>query len=206
MQFLTALFLHNQKTDAFSRIKGMLNQTYPTYCGFEEFKCTKTVLWCPKLGVRNFWCVLHFRIRLIHGPSDEPSWPSTLKVSYTNTHTHTQPHTYTLTTISLLVFICGPTGGSTDTSGRGTIFLYISVNKILIHVFIFWVFGFFLPLLRIFKKKPSLLTKMTNKHGQKRVESHLYRTLYLHGPSQCKIETLFMEILTKRPFSTEHSL
>lgn len=31
-------------------------------------------------------------------------------------------------------------------------------------------------------------------------ESHVNRTLYLHGPSQCKIEILLMEILTKRPF------
>ena len=38
-------------------------------------------------------------------------------------------------------------------------------------------------------------------------EGDIYRMclFYLHGPSQCKIETLFMEILTKRP-STEHSL
>ena len=87
---------------------------------------SKTVVWSFKLNVPYFCCVPDFRIRLIHGPSDEPSGPSTLKFIHTPTP------------ISLLVFICGPTGGSTDTSGRGTIFLYISVNKILIHVFTFW--------------------------------------------------------------------
>lgn len=42
--------------------------------------------------------------------------------------------------------------------------------------------------------------KKKNLERRSSLESHVNRTLYLHGPSQCKIEILLMEILTKRPF------
>lgn len=126
------------------------------------------------------------RFHLVHGSSDEPSRPEPLRLAYP--HTHQLPPRNPKT--SLLVFICGPARGSADTSLRGTIFLYMSVNNILIH------FGFF------FTQSFVLLSFAIVRPVEERKsrESHVNRTLYLHGPSQCKIEILLMEILTKRPF------
>lgn len=75
--------------------------------------------------------------------------------------------------------------------------MYMSVNKILIHVSFFScrVLCFFLAPLCVPKKKKKRIRTKRNSW-----ESHVNRTLYLHGPSQCKIEILLMEILTKRPF------
>lgn len=146
----------------------------------------------------------------LHSSFQDPScswdewWTQLTKHPKTHPGKHTQ--TPTLTLISWPVFIYGPTGGSTDTSGRGTIFLYISVNKILIHVFTFCLFWSFIYSIIGLSFLPGVLLLKWPTNMDKNTESHLYRALYLHGPSQCKIETLFMEILTKRPFSTEHSL
>lgn len=66
----------------------------------------------------------------------------------------------------------------------------MSVNKILIHV------SFFSRRVLCFFLSP-LCVQLIKRNSR---ESHVNRTLYLHGPSQCKIEILLMEILTKRPF------
>lgn len=90
--------------------------------------------------------------------------------------------------------------GFADTSGRGTIFLYMSVNKILIHVAFFFMPSFvFLSFTAACPIHPQWKRDEIGTKGNSR-ESHVNRTLYLHGPSQCKIEILLMEILTKRPF------
>lgn len=90
----------------------------------------------------------------------------------------------------ITVFICGLTGRPL-TLQEGQYFLYMSVNKI---------FKQATPPLPNWGCFPNLKRR---KKKKTKGELTSLRTLYSHGPSQCKIETLFMEILTKRPLSTE---
>lgn len=66
-----------------------------------------------------------------------------------------------------------------DTSGRGTPFLYMSVNKILIHVFKLRVFGPFFDYCEA-KKNKTFVTKSANERGQKhRVTSLQNNFIYM---------------------------
>lgn len=138
---------------------------------------------------------LFSRFHLVHGSTDEPSRPEPLR--------HNYPHLHKLLPLTpkyrYLYLFVDQHEGSQTLQEEGQYFC-TSVNKILIHVAFFScrVLGFFLSPLRV----QFILAEKRDKTGTKRNsrESHVNRTLYLHGPSQCKIEILLMEILTKRPF------
>lgn len=69
--------------------------------------------------------VLCFRLHLVYGSSSEPCRPRNVRLFIHHHHLH-------FTRLTSDIYFFGPNGGSLDTSGRGTLFLYTAVNKMLI--------------------------------------------------------------------------
>lgn len=118
------------------------------------------------------------------------------KQEYKTLHLHHLHFTAHVNSFHVWYLFFGPNGGCVDTSGRGTLFLYTAVNKMLISFYILGVLilQFVLLLLFIYvtlkQRTKSTWVQSLNEH-------------FIYTALQCKIETLFMEILTKRPFYTE---